>query len=390
MVAPLPFFSDRGSSVRILEEVKALQRAGHEALVCTYRDGRDIPGISISRIGISLPGWKEKSTGSLIFRSFSKLILDVFLTFHAVAVFRRWRPHCIHTHIDDGALIGALLRRISGVPTVYDCQGSLSLHLKENQYFNRKSITYLFFRSLERMVYSVSPMILVSASQTGEFIQREFGIPGDRIQMLPDRVDTAFFHAMERPEELRRELGIPEKAKVAIYLGVLSPHQGSHLLLDLIRKVVCEVPEAHFLIIGYPDIQGYCQEAEQLGVSNHVTFLDGIPYSEAPRYLSLGHVALSLKVSSTGGNSKVLNYMSVGLPVVLFDSQSNREIAGDLARYVPMGDTDRFADEVIGLLRSPETSKALGRKARQWVVQHFEWDRGTPDLLRAYRKAGAF
>ena len=42
MIAPTPFFADRGCHIRILGEAKALIDLGHELILCTYFLGRDI------------------------------------------------------------------------------------------------------------------------------------------------------------------------------------------------------------------------------------------------------------------------------------------------------------------------------------------------------------
>jgi len=42
MVAPVPFFVDRGTPMRILEESLALERRGVEVNIVTYHLGRNI------------------------------------------------------------------------------------------------------------------------------------------------------------------------------------------------------------------------------------------------------------------------------------------------------------------------------------------------------------
>jgi len=42
MVAPTPFFSDRGTHIRILEEAVALEKLGHQITIATYHIGRNI------------------------------------------------------------------------------------------------------------------------------------------------------------------------------------------------------------------------------------------------------------------------------------------------------------------------------------------------------------
>ena len=42
MIAPTPYFSDRGCHVRIYEEAKALKARSHEVVIVTYHLGRDV------------------------------------------------------------------------------------------------------------------------------------------------------------------------------------------------------------------------------------------------------------------------------------------------------------------------------------------------------------
>ena len=49
MVAPTPFFDDRGCHVRILEQVRALRDRGVEVLLATYHVGRDVPEVRTVR-----------------------------------------------------------------------------------------------------------------------------------------------------------------------------------------------------------------------------------------------------------------------------------------------------------------------------------------------------
>ena len=50
MVAPTPYFADRGCHVRIYEEARALRSLGHDVRIATYHIGRDMPGIPVVRI----------------------------------------------------------------------------------------------------------------------------------------------------------------------------------------------------------------------------------------------------------------------------------------------------------------------------------------------------
>jgi len=52
VVAPTPFFSDRGTHIRILEEALALEKRGIEVTIATYHIGQDFPASLNSHIDV--------------------------------------------------------------------------------------------------------------------------------------------------------------------------------------------------------------------------------------------------------------------------------------------------------------------------------------------------
>ncbi|MGC8833187.1 MAG: glycosyltransferase family 4 protein, partial [Armatimonadota bacterium] len=69
MVAPTPFFADRGCHVRILEEARALQNIGHKVVVVTYHNGRNVPGVEVRRIP-RIPWYKKLEAGPSIHKCY--------------------------------------------------------------------------------------------------------------------------------------------------------------------------------------------------------------------------------------------------------------------------------------------------------------------------------
>ena len=49
IIAPTPFFADRGCHMRILEEARALRKLGHEITITTYHHGRNVDNLDIRR-----------------------------------------------------------------------------------------------------------------------------------------------------------------------------------------------------------------------------------------------------------------------------------------------------------------------------------------------------
>jgi glycosyltransferase involved in cell wall biosynthesis len=94
------------------------------------------------------------------------------------------------------------------------------------------------------------------------------------------------------------------------------------------------------------------------------------------------------KLSATEGAGKILNYMSMGLPTVAFDTPISREYLGELGTYAaPVGDPAALADAIGGLLKAPDRFGEIGRRLRERASGHYSWDRAGRQLLRIYQIA---
>ncbi len=375
MIAPTPFFADRGCHVRIYEETRALQTMGCQVEICTYHLGSNRPGLVIHRT-VRVPWYTKTSAGP----SWHKLYIDVLLLFKAWAVARRFRPHVIHGHLHEGAAIGWVVGQLLGAPVVGDIQGSLSGELKAHQFIPGHGWMYRFWARNERWINRLPEVMVASCSDVARELRERFGVR--RVVLALDGVDTDAFRPDVEIGELRSL--VPPGRRAVVYLGLLNAYQGIDHLLAAIPLVLERVPEAHFLIMGYPNEDRYRQKARELGVADHVTFPGRIDYTQAARYLALGEVAVGPKLSETESNGKLYNYMACALPTVAFDTPPSREILGELGVYAPRGDVTALADAVARLLKHPEEARQLGRQLRQRVVEHFSWQNTARQLLTAY------
>ncbi len=79
MIAPTPYFADRGCHVRIYEEARALTKLGHEVCIVTYHLGRDMPGVRVVRTP-HIPWYGKLEAGP----SWHKPYLDILLLWKAL------------------------------------------------------------------------------------------------------------------------------------------------------------------------------------------------------------------------------------------------------------------------------------------------------------------
>jgi glycosyltransferase involved in cell wall biosynthesis len=382
MIAPTSFFSDYGCSVRILEEARVLQRLGHDLVVCTYRNGQDVPGLQIRRTP-GIPFREQYEVGS----SLHKLGFDFLLFWTVLRCALRRRPDVIHAHMHEGALIGLAVSRLLRIPLVFDLQGSLTGEMLDHRFLRKDSIFYRPLRRLEKAINQRSPLILTSSANARDMLVTDFDCCPDRIQPVPDCVDTATFYPPVEEEGaalagVRAQLGVPPGKRIVAYLGLLAHYQGTDLLLRAASQVTAQRDDVHFLIMGFPAVEHYRQLADDLGVSRHITFTGKVPYDQARGFLALGDVAVAPKLSATEGCGKILNYMAMGLPVVAFDTPVSREYLGAQGIYARPGDADALAQALLAALDGNHRAQAA--QLRQIAARCYSWDQAAGAILQAY------
>ena len=162
-----------------------------------------------------------------------------------------------------------------------------------------------------------------------------------------------------------------------------------YVLLEAACRVLQELPDSYFLVMGFPGVESYAQKAHALGILGHTLFPGRISYFEAPRGLALGDVAVAPKMSATEGSGKILDYMAMALPVVAFDTAVSREMLGDLGVYAEYGSAAALAQCLLSLLRDVERAQALGRRLRQRAEAGFSWTQGIARVVELYGTIGA-
>ena len=322
----------------------------------------------------------------------SKLLLDALLALKIFLVALRWKPDIIHAHLHEGALIGGVLSRLLRVPLIFDMQGSMTSEMVDHRFIAANGIIFKLAYWLEARIVHLPRLILTSSQNAARVLTDEFHIAAEKITRLSDCVDADTFVPVEssqlalRVEDLRARLQIPPPRRVVVYIGLLDEYRGTSVMLRAAADLIARGVDAHFVVIGFPNVERYQVLARELGIAERVTFPGRIPYEDAPLWLSLGEIALEPKMSATEGAGKVLDYMALGLPVVAFDIPVMREYLGEYGVYAPLGDATAFANQIQALLNDPERAREIGCAVRDRAIKLFSWERAGREIEKAYRE----
>lgn len=382
MLAPTPYFSDRGCHVRIYEEAKALHALGVDVRIITYHLGRDLPPIPTYRTW-SVPWYNKREAGP----SWHKPYLDIFLLYRALQVAKKFKPDIVHAHLHEGAFIGILLKKWLKIPLLFDYQGSLTAEIAAHGFVAKGSHLYRLFACLEQAINRGADLIVTSSTSSAATLETDWKVPSSSVATVIDGVDADFFKPLEK-EEPKKKLHLPLGVTIIGFLGLLNEYQGVDILLQAACLLKQRNTKCHFLIMGFPEKE-YVEKSRRLGLENLMTFTGKIDYENAPRYLSVCDIAVSPKISLSEANGKLFNYMACGLPTVVFDTPINREILGDTGIYARFGDPTDLADKLTALAEDNENMQEVARRVRTKAVEEHSWSNRGVKLRTLYQRLQA-
>ncbi|MBI1884469.1 MAG: glycosyltransferase family 4 protein [Chlamydiae bacterium] len=383
MIAPTPFFADRGCHVRIYEEARTLQEMGHQVTLCTYSLGKNIPGLDIQRI-VRIPWYKKLEAGP----SWHKFYLDVLLYLKAKKILRKKSYDLIHAHLHEGVFIASRLRKKFGIPIIGDFQGSLTDEIRSHRFAGNNLWILKIFQFFEKKINHIPDITILSSNRLAELFEKQFKVPKDKTRVVPDGISSqSVSPGTLKSSQLKQKLNIPNHVFVIGYLGLLNSYQGVDLLIKSIPHVIQEIKNVHFLIMGYPHEKHYQKICDKKNIGTYVTFTGRIEYQDVPNHLGICDVAVSPKLSQSEGNGKLMNYMAEGLPTVVFDTPVNREILGDLGIYVSPSTPNDFSKKMVEILKSEPQRQKISPLLKKRAIEHFSWEQKGHTLFWIYEEA---
>jgi glycosyltransferase involved in cell wall biosynthesis len=219
----------------------------------------------------------------------------------------------------------------------------------------------------------------------------ELGIDADSIAVEHDAMEPTRFANPPSKEDARRELGIEAGASVVVYTGGLLVWKGVGLLVDVARSM----PELLFLIVGGMDEDVQRLRADLRGAKN--VRVEGFqPPERVVTYLAAADVGVVPNRSAPEISArytsplKVFEAMAVGLPLVVSDLPSLREILtpDEDAVFVDPDDASALRLGLARLLRKKELCDSIRARLLARAPRH-TWDARARRLLSWMRKAAA-
>lgn len=386
VIAPTPFFSDRGSHIRILEEARALEARGHSITIATYHIGKDpqdfIKTTIKTRRIIRLLFWYKKVEAG---PDWQKIILNILLIRKVFYLLRTERPDVVHGHLHEGALIGWLMKKLfwkRDFRLVVDFHGSLVREMVSHNYLSFGWLRRLFAQ-IERLINRCGDVAIASSQENAQEIARKRD--DNTVHVVEDGVNIADYENLADTSVLRDQFHLPTDKTLILYTGALLQDKGIAHILSSARAMLAQKDQIHFVFGGYPRT-AVARYIEKYGLHEMITLISPLSFFDLPALNSCADIAIDPKDDKTRqASGKILQYMAAGLPIICVDRPTNRHYLGDDAMYMEANSgTEGMTTAITTLLNDPQERSELSRKSKEHA-RVYSWTKSGEKLEKIYQ-----
>jgi len=346
--------------LRIIHLMNALAIAGMEVGVVKLVNRQDPKLFSPMICALTLAMDDARATVDPripIFVLGKKRGIDATLFVKLIRLFRRERPHIVHSHNWATLVYAVVAARIAGVPVL--------IH-GEHGYEDQRTIARRL--GAKRFLARQATRLTTVSSDLERILIERWRVPPERITCIPNGIDLDRFTARGDAESLRRALGLTRENRVVMSVGRFVPVKNFPTLIRGFARIHARRPEARLLLVGAGDPAELEQLAESLGVRGAL-LLPG-PRDDVPALLGLCDVYVNSS-SFEGMSNTILEAMAAGCPVVATAVGGNPELVreGETGFLTPPGDAAALAGRIERLLEDDGLRAEMGAAARKIIAR---------------------
>ena len=371
-----------GGIARVVYDLsKTLLKDGHDVTVVTYREGdapyfEDDKGVKVYRVDNYM----------INPNNFIDWIMQ--LNFNLIAkaneiIAKEGNFDVIHAHDWLVAYAAKTLKNSYNIPIVATIHATESgrnsgIHDETQRYIN----------DTEWMLTYEASEVIVNSNFMKNELQRLFGLPYEKINVVPNGVNLNLFNGIERDYNFRRKYAM-DNEKIILFLGRLVYEKGVQHLIAAMPKILNGYHDSKLIICGKGGMLDELKaEAERLGISQKVYFAGYMQGKDVQRMYKAADIAVFPSTYEPFG-IVALEAMLSENPIVVSDVGGLNEIVqhkeNGMKSYA--GNPNSIADSILELLYDHKLCADITKRAKNRVRNEYNWSKIAQDTHFAYQKA---
>ncbi len=349
-----------GQSVHIEELTAALAALGHTIVV------------------IGPVGWSKTTFGgsnpviNWIKRSIPAAAYEVLeLAYSLRALVRLWsaarmhRPDIIYERFSLFLFAGIWVGRLTGLPLLLEVNSPLFEERKDNDGLKLHALGRWAQRLIWNNADHVLPVTNVLAS-----IVREYGVPPQRITVIPNGIDPARFGGGPEPLAAKSALGL-KPGLVIGFIGFVRRWNALERIIDVVAEQRDRY-DLQLLVVGDgPARDELTRHAASRCLADRVTITGVVSRDDVTHYIAAFDIAVLPGVTLYSSPLKMFEYMYLGRAIVAPATDNIREILTD-GRDALLFDPEQPGAMEHALLRLVEDAtlrQSIGARARLRIAE---------------------
>ena len=358
-----------------------LIKDGHEVTVVTYKDGEvpyfeDDKGVKVYRVDNYMINpnnfieWIMQMNFAMI--SKANQIISEGGSFDI-----------IHAHDWLVAYAAKALKESFNIPIVSTIHATEAgrnsgIHDETQRYIN----------DTEWMLTYESTEVIVNSNYMKGELQRLFGLPFEKINVVPNGVNLNTFVGVERDYEFRRKYAM-DNEKIILFMGRLVYEKGVQNLIAAMPKILNSYHDAKLVIAGKGGmIDELKAQVHALGIEEKVYFAGYMSGKDVQKMYKAADISVFPSTYEPFG-IVALEAMLAENPIVVSDIGGLNEIVqhkeNGMKAYA--GNANSIADSVLELLYDHQLCSNVVKKAKSKVRNEYNWNKIAQDTHFTYQKA---
>lgn len=262
--------------------------------------------------------------------------------------------HAYGSHHTDKAV---KLASRNGTPSI------LTAYLHPATHSHHKFLRSLYDSTVGKRTLRKCTRIITLTNSEKDYIRKRFGIPKDKITVIPSGTDIEKF----------RDYGYERERNSLLFVGRLSPVKRLDLLLRALVKVKKKVPDVKLKIIGRDwGVQDQMVElTKQLNIEGNVEFLGEVPFDRLVEHYNRAKAFVLTSQFETFGVT-IMEAIASGTPAVATRVGGVPEVVGDAGLLC-----DENEDSVAKVLTEILTNDTKYQELKENTKKRrelFHWD----------------
>lgn len=248
--------------------------------------------------------------------------------------------------------------------------------------------TQRYINDSEWMLTYESSEVIVNSNYMKNEVQKLFGLPYDKINVIPNGVNLQLFSNVNIDYDFRRQYAM-DNEKIILYVGRLVYEKGIQNLIAAMPKILDRYHDSKLIICGRGGmIDELREQVKYLGIDNKVYFAGYCDSKKMQKMYKCADVAVFPSTYEPFGIVAIESMLS-GTPTIVSDVGGLNEIVehGVTGMKSYAGNANSIADSVLALLFDPKLCANISQNAIKKVKENYNWAKITDNTYYVYQLA---